>query len=107
MLPRKHKVSKNLFNEVFASGKKFRSKNLSLVYAPYRDVRCAVVVSKKTEKYAVKRNMLRRKVKACVIPLLPSLESGVYILFVHGDISKISHKSLCVEVEGLMSEASS
>lgn len=108
MLPRQNRVTKNLFKEVFASGKRFRGESLSLTYAPHAtDIRCAVVVSKKVEKQAVKRNMLRRKVKSCLIPLLPSLTKGIYIFFIQKNINSLSHEEIHTEVVELTSSVSS
>lgn len=108
MLPRSNRVNKDLFNEVFASGSRFKGQALSLTYSPHTtDTRCAVVVSKKLEKRAVKRNMLRRKVKACLITLIPSLPKGIYIFFVQKNIKEMSHEDLCSEIKKLISNVSS
>lgn len=54
---------------VYKHGKTVRSSDIALRYSPNQkrsSFRCAVVVSKKVEKSAVKRNKIRRRISAVI-----------------------------------------
>jgi len=66
MFSQKHRIKKKKeIAEIFKNGKKLNSKTVAIKYKKndHGFGRFAVIVSKKTEKYAYKRNSLKRKVR--------------------------------------------
>ncbi len=59
---KKERLSRAEFNRFFSVGKRQNSPYFQLVYTPHNELHASVVVSKKVEKTAVKRNKLRRRV---------------------------------------------
>lgn len=82
MLPKQKRLGTQAVKEVLARGKNRRAAHLSMkILTTTTPFRCAVVVSKKLAKTAVKRNKLRRAVyQALGAASLPS--QGHAILFV-------------------------
>ena len=62
MLPKKERLTSKMFDRFFSSGRRINSDLWQIVYVPSSDFRAAVVVGKKIDKSAVKRNRLRRQV---------------------------------------------
>ncbi len=102
MLPKYSRLRAKEVAEVIARGKGKRGDFLSLKLAnsdsPFR---CAVVVSKKVSKSAVRRNKLRRAVyRALLATSLPS--SGHAILFVQSSPMRISAASFIPDIKKLL-----
>ncbi len=66
MLAKEERLSREAFTRYFASGKRFHSDVLTVIYTPGPRLLGAVVVSKKVSKSAVKRNTLRRRLYAAL-----------------------------------------
>jgi len=64
MLPQSARLSRQAFSHYFASGRRYHSPLLTVIYTPELGLRGAVVVSKKVSKSAVVRNTLRRRLYA-------------------------------------------
>jgi len=66
MFSQKHRIKKEKeITEIFKNGKKLNSKTVTIKYKKndHGFGRFAVVISKKTEKYAYKRNTIKRKIR--------------------------------------------
>lgn len=76
IVPRANRLRlKKDFRTVFNQGQRVRSESFSIIFLPSKQTRVGIVISKKTEKSAVKRNRTRRRVKEVLRKLLPSLET--------------------------------
>lgn len=62
MLSKKERLTSKMFDRFFKSGQRQNSDLWQIVYAPATKFQAAVVVGKKVDKLAVKRNKLRRQV---------------------------------------------
>lgn len=83
MLPKKHRINRRFFNDVFLKGQFFGGEHLSgkiMVLNNNKPTCFAVVAQKKGLKRAVDRNMLRRLVYAAITPLLPQTKPGFAII---------------------------
>ncbi len=102
MLPKYKRLSSEGVAEVLKHGKGRRSGVLSLKLLPTNTpLRCAVVVSKKLARTAVKRNMLRRAVYAALkATSLPP--TGHAILFVQSIPSQDMRGVFASEIKKLL-----
>lgn len=66
MLPKKERLTRTEFNRFFAMGRRFSTPVAQIVYVPHERLHVSVVVSKKVEKRAVRRNKIRRQIYAIV-----------------------------------------
>lgn len=98
MLPKKHRIGRRFFNEVFSRGQFFGGDNLSgkILDTKTDNLTCfAIVAQKKILKSAVDRNRLRRRVYSAITPLLPHLKPGfAIIVFVKPSLLTIDIKAL-------------
>jgi len=62
MLPKKERLTSKMFDRFFSSGRRHNCDLWQIVYSPAAGFQAAVVVGKKVEKSAVKRNKIRRQV---------------------------------------------
>src|SRR6185436_2219229 len=96
MISSSHRVSKNLFPKALSSGKNssgtLHTLHVSKIEMPKS--KFSVVVSKKVEKSAVKRNLLRRRCYSILKESEPSLEKGIYLLFLKKDSARASFGEL-------------
>jgi ribonuclease P protein component len=109
MLSRNRRVTTAMFSEVGAQGTPFYGEYFIarvLVKAALPESRFSVVVSKKVAKTAVVRNRNKRKVRALVAKLYPSLEKKAAVLvFVKKDISRIASNVLSADLGGVLKKA--
>lgn len=61
MLKKKQRLTKLEFDRHFKTGRRYHSNNLQVIFSPGKNFHGAVVVGKKVNKTAVKRNRLRRQ----------------------------------------------
>ena len=82
MLLQKRRVKKDQIKEILKRGKIFSGREISLktIFIPKEPSAFAVIVSSKTEKKAVKRNLLKRRGKAVIFKTLPFLKEGFLTL---------------------------
>ena len=107
MLKKTQKLNRENFTTVFKQGKVCHSPHFSLrlISAQKNDnMRAAVVVSKKIEKQAVKRNQTRRRVYYALKKVLGSGNHGNYwmIIIVKKSIRDISSETIQKEIEQLL-----
>jgi len=104
MLPKKHRINKKLFEEIFKKGKIFSSSNLSLKIAPTAENRSrfAFVVSSKVAKRAVDRNKIKRRARHIVKKMLPKIEKGLgVIIFFKKGVEKMTFSELEKEINDI------
>lgn len=79
MFPRANRLHRSQdILAVFRTGERFRRGPVTLFYLPGSEVRVAVVTDKKVSKHAVVRNLLKRRLRACLQAL--ALPAGSYVL---------------------------
>jgi len=106
MLSKKERLSRKEFNRFFSLGKKNNSQTFTLVYTPHPTFHASVVVPKKIERSAVKRNKTRRQIYDIVRSHQKTEEfSGVFIFLIKSNIIKIEHKDVVVEVHKIIKKA--
>jgi len=108
MLPQKHRINKEMFKNIFPSGKNVHSGLISLKIANKEDknTRVAFVVSAKTAKKAVDRNKLKRRARYIVAKFLPSFKHGaVVIFFFKKGSEKLNFKELEKEMANVCRKA--
>jgi len=62
MLPKKERLTSKMFDRFFSSGRRYNSDLWQIVFTPGDQFQAAVVVGKKVNKSAVKRNKIRRQI---------------------------------------------
>lgn len=82
MLKRKYSIDRSKFDLIYKKGKNINSTNLYIKYLPNHASysQFAIVVSKKVEKLATKRNRLRRIIKSEISDNLKDITSGYYYI---------------------------
>ena len=99
MLSKKYRFhSRGGVRYVYQKGKTIRSPKMSLIYTNNSKgfTRVAVVVSKKIEKSAVKRNRIRRRVYECIrknFDLFPKEKDYIFVIF-SNDTLKMNYSDL-------------
>lgn len=95
MLSRKYSITKKEFSIIFKKGKNINSTNLYIKFFPnHKDhSQFSVVISKKVEKIAVKRNRLRRIARSEIYSKLQDISKGYYfIVYIKNIISEKEFK---------------
>lgn len=70
------------FSYVYHRGLRASCKDLTLIYAKNGQKRVGFSVSKKVGG-AVVRNLVKRRLRECLRPLLPELKNGFYVIIAH------------------------
>lgn len=110
MLSKKYRFhSRGGVRYVYQNGKTVRSQQMSLVFAPNSKgfTRFAVVVSKKVERSAVKRNRLRRRVYEALrvnIDAIPDKVDYAFVIY-SKDVGTMSYKELQEKLGKLVEES--
>ena len=76
------------FGYVYHRGKKANSPALSLFCAKSKQKKVGFSINKKVG-VAVIRNRIKRRLRACVRPLLPTMKNGMYVFLVRPDAAEI------------------
>lgn len=91
MFPKTQRLTQKQFDHYFKSGKRFHFDHLTVVYSQSETLHAAVVVGKKVEKRAVKRNMIRRQIYGVLYRVLCNREkTGVYLVLVKPAAAKLT-----------------
>ena len=77
------------FSYAYRRGMRASRKDLTLIYAKSRQKRVGFSVSKKVGG-AVVRNLVKRRLRECIRPLLPELKNGLYVIIAHPSITQRS-----------------
>ncbi len=108
MLPKIHRIGKELFKEIFPRGRSFHSAAVSVKISPIKEenIRFAFVVSAKTAKKAAVRNKLKRRARAIAAKLLPRCgkKTAVMVFFKKGS-EKLSFNELEREITAILKKA--
>ena len=100
---------RNVFKRILRSGKTVRSDQISLNYSPTRgkNLKAAVVISRKVAKSAVKRNRIRRRIYEVVrknyLPL--DLKHNLIFMVYSEDINLLGHDELVDRLDSLLKKA--
>lgn len=101
MLSKKNRLTKNRhFQYIYKKGSKVYSKNLYIVYATTKIKPCkvGVVVSNKVGK-AVKRNKVKRRLRAIISEMLPKIKNDYnYIVVAKPEIIDLDYMAIRKEV---------
>lgn len=81
------------FSYVYHRGTRASCKDLTLIYARSAQKRFGFSVSKKVGG-AVVRNLVKRRLRECIRPLLPELKSGFYVIIAHPSSAQRSFQQL-------------
>jgi ribonuclease P protein component len=103
MLPRKKRLTTELFDQIITSGRIFNSPLFTLRAIKIEGKsRFSAVASKKIFKTAVARNRIRRRVYAQLETLSPKIKDGFHgVLLSKQAVSKASSQDLSKEIEDL------
>lgn len=109
MLPKKNRLSRAQFGEVFGTGLVFSSGHFSIKWINAQELakpRFAVVVSKKISKSSVGRHKIRRRCYEVVRVLLPRIEDSTRgIIFARSGVIALSFHALRGELRKLFVQA--
>ena len=97
MLPSIYRLPRQEFPFTLKSGKKIHTPALTIVYYPSTLVlsRFGIIVSSKVSKSAVKRNQIKRRLRAVVVSSLTKLKTPAdIILIANPPITNSSYQSL-------------
>lgn len=104
MLKKKQRLSRSDFSQLLRNGKRIFSTNLILIYSKSTTTKCGLVVSKKTAKKAVERNLLRRRVYSVLGNNFSKLENFHVAVITQKGITKLSFKELEKEIVQALQE---
>ena len=96
MFKKQYRLNTSLFKEVFNFGKTHKEE-FFLIKQKKNDIkhsRFAVVVSKKIEKKAVKRNYLKRRVFAALKQVYKDFPKADYVFILNSGVKDIQYKEL-------------
>jgi len=77
------------------------SKDLTLIYARNSQKRIGFSVSKKVGG-AVVRNLVKRRLRECIRPLLPEMRPGFYVMIAHPSSAQRSFVQLRLSVASMV-----
>jgi len=102
MLPSSQKVSRSLFKPIMLKGRRYASTSFNAIFFDSNQAgkpKFSVVVPKKVEKSAVRRNYMKRAVYSSVRGLLKGVRPGVAcIIFMKKKVERADFKGLNDEV---------
>lgn len=108
MLPRKHRITKKLFEDVLIRGKTWNSDYVYVKIAPvftnHSIFTC--VVSSKVSKKAVERNKLKRRARYIIRKVMAEIKKsqGIIVFFRKGS-EKLNFQELEREIIGIFKKA--
>ena len=103
MLSSKKRLDRKEFDRFFASGKRFHSPSLMLVYTESPSFQASAVAPKKIFKTAVSRNKFRRRVYDVYERLLrEKAVTGAYITIAKAGAQNLDYDSLKAELGALI-----
>lgn len=108
MLPKKHRIAKKSFEDIFKRGKNYFSDYISLKVCPIPENRSifTFVVSSKVAKKAVERNKLKRRSRYIVKKILDKAKKGRgVIVFFKKDSNKLNFYDLEREIIAILEKA--
>ncbi|MEA4999215.1 MAG: ribonuclease P protein component [Candidatus Limiplasma sp.] len=101
-MQQQHRLSRNRqFSYVYRRGAKASNKDLTLLYVKNTQQRVGFSVSKKVG-CAVKRNLVKRRLRECVRARLPELKAGLYVIVAHPGAAEKTFAQLDRSLEALL-----
>ncbi len=104
MLPKQARLSRDAFTRYFASGVRYHSPTLTVIYTPGPALLGAVVVSKKVSKSAVKRNTIRRRLYAALRTAATAGLTGAVIVVVKPPLATLPRVAQHEALQTLLSQ---
>jgi ribonuclease P protein component len=104
MLPKKKRITKEIFHQVMKNSKVFNSPFFTFYYLNSPNPQYSFVVTKKVAKGAVERNQFRRKGYNIML-FLKNIRSGTGIFFFKKEAIKASSLELKNNIENLLKRA--
>ena len=84
MLPKKHRLPREKFNEIFKKGRRIRERYFNLLFLKREDnnpSQVGIVVNKKSFPQAIDRNKIKRQIRNIIIQdILSCLPTGLDII---------------------------
>jgi ribonuclease P protein component len=103
MLRKKERLNRETFNRFFSIGKRVHSPIATLVYSPHPTFHASVVVSKKIDSRAVRRNKLRRQAYDIVRNHTQAEPiNGVFIIILKPPVVSVGFEELKKEIHALI-----
>lgn len=103
MLKKRDRLTKKQFDAYFASGKRFHSPLVQLIYTPLTSFHGAAVAGKKVSKKAVERNTVRRRLYAALYALKKETNlQGVFIMIAKPAAKDASYSELKASLSKLV-----
>lgn len=100
MLPKRERVSREVFSTAFSNGKRSHTPLFTCVYTKNDTLGVSVVVSKKVLPTAVGRNKLRRQIYAIVRGYRTKKPmTGIHIFIMKKDAAHASYATLTQSIE--------
>ena len=93
------------FSYVYRRGTRASCKDLTLIYVRSAQKRIGFSVSKKVGS-AVVRNLVKRRLRECIRPLLPSLKSGLYVVIAHPSAAGRTYSQLKASMNAMLNKLS-
>lgn len=112
MLPKKNKVSRSIFNEVFKKGvfknaPFFNIKVINYKETPNNIGLFSIVIPKKVVKKATKRNLIKRRFYNTIYQnkdLLQNTKDKIYLFFLKEDVSDVSFEDFSEKILTFLKE---
>jgi ribonuclease P protein component len=102
MLAKSNRISRSDFSHYFKTGKRLHSPFATLIVSPYKTFHGSVVVSKKVNKKAVRRNKLRRRVYSQLYRAGKNKRTGVFIVILKPSFDTLPKSTQHTEIEKLI-----
>ena len=102
MLKRGERLSRTQFALFGHKGRRVHGEGISLSFSSHPTLHCAVVVSKKVSKSAVRRNRLRRQVYAQLQSVKQSGKTGVFVFVLKPESEKMTSAQFRGAVKNLI-----
>lgn len=93
------------FGYAYHRGMRASCKDLTLIYAKNTQKRVGFSVSKKVGG-AVVRNLVKRRMRECLRPMLPELKNGFYVIIAHPSCAERTFLQLKSSVDSMLRKLS-
>jgi len=102
MLPKKRRISRQIFSKLPGTSFQKSSKHFSLRSTAAEEARVAVLVSKKVAKQATVRNKIRRRTYSATRTLVPHLSKKLFLIIAKKGAENIRGEKLKTELAELL-----
>lgn len=93
------------FSYVYHRGKRASCKDITLIYARNSHKQIGFSVSKKVGG-AVVRNLIKRRLRECIRPMLPDLKNGLYVIIAHPTVTERTFPQLRFSIDAMFKKLS-